>query len=77
MAAMRLPEQVTGVPWKFRGCGPWSVVVWADEKHTAKEFTRQIRDATGVEWETAEQYVRDIEERVSCISRGVQEGRRW
>jgi E3 ubiquitin-protein ligase UBR1 len=41
------------------------VIVWADEKHTAKEVTRQIRDATGVEWQVAEQYAKDIEERVS------------
>ena len=67
MEMMRRPEPVTGVPRGFRGSGPWSVVVWADEKHTAKEFTRQIRDATGVEWEVAEQYAKDIEERVSYI----------
>jgi E3 ubiquitin-protein ligase UBR1 len=64
-AEMREPEHVTSVPRDLRGRGPWAVVVWGDDKHTAKEFTRQIRDAAGVSHRTAEAYTREIEETVS------------
>jgi E3 ubiquitin-protein ligase UBR1 len=64
---MREPEEMTSVPRDLRGKGPWSVVVWADDKHTAKEFTRQIRDAAGVSHKTAETYTREIEEVVSSF----------
>ena len=64
-ASMRLPESVTGEAREKRGKGPWSVILWADEKHVAKEVTRQVRDALGVRWETAEGYVREVEEMVS------------
>jgi len=59
---MRLAEENTGEAREKRGKGPWSVVLWADEKHVAKEVTRQIRDALGVSWETAERYAKEVEE---------------
>jgi E3 ubiquitin-protein ligase UBR1 len=48
-----------------RGKGPWSVVLWADDKHVLKEVTRQVRDALGVTWEEGEVLARQVEELVS------------
>lgn len=62
---MREPEKVTARPKEQRGTGPWSVVIWADDRHTIKEVTRQIRDACGVSLETAEAWAREAEEVVS------------
>lgn len=64
---MRLAETSTGEEKGKRGKGPWSVVLWADEKHVAKEVTRQIRDALGVTWETAERHAKEVEEVVSSV----------
>ena len=58
---MRLAENNTGEARERRGKGPWSVVLWADEKHVAKEVTRQIRDSLGVSWETAERHAEEVE----------------
>lgn len=66
---MRLAEISTGEGREKRGKGPWSVVLWSDEKHVAKEVTRQIRDALGVTWETAERYAKEVEEVVSGSDR--------
>lgn len=45
--------------------GPWSVVLWADDKHVWKEVTRQVRDAMGVRWEEAEAWAKEAEVVVS------------
>jgi len=62
---MRLAEDNTGEGRERRGKGPWSVILWSDEKHVVREVTRQIRDALGVSWETAERYAKEVEEVVS------------
>ncbi|ORY35607.1 ubiquitin-protein ligase [Naematelia encephala] len=59
---MQSGEENTGEPADRRGKGPWSVVLWADEKHVVKEVTRQIRDALGCSWETALKWAREVEE---------------
>lgn len=58
---MRKPETQTGHPKEKRGEGPWSVVLWADDKHVAREVTRQIRDATGCKWDHAEKLTKEVE----------------
>ena len=45
--------------------GPWSVVFFSDEKHTAQEIVRQTRDALGVLQPVAQHRVREAEETVS------------
>ena len=48
-----------------RVAGPWSVVLWADEKHVVKEVTRQIRDSMRVQWKAAAYMVREMEDQAS------------
>lgn len=55
----------SGEPLERRGKGPWSVVLWSDDKHVLKEVTRQIRDALGLTWEDSEVLARQVEELVS------------
>lgn len=62
---MRKPPTQTGQPPADRGKGPWSVVLWTDDKHVAKEVTRQIRDATGCKWDHAERLTKEVEHIVS------------
>jgi E3 ubiquitin-protein ligase UBR1 len=62
---MREPEAVTGLIKGQRGRGPWSVIIWGDDRHTINEVTRQIRDSCGVTWEIAERWAREVEEVVS------------
>lgn len=64
-AEMLQPEKVTGLPKTIRSPGPWSVIIWGDDRHTTREVTRQIRDAVGVTWEVAEGWAREVEEVVS------------
>jgi len=45
--------------------GPWSVAFYSDDKHVLKEIARQVRDALGVSWETAEQLSKEAEHIVS------------
>ena len=45
--------------------GPWSVVMWADEKHVAKEVARQLRDALGISMDRALRYTKQADEIVS------------
>ena len=54
-------EKHTSEPADRRSSGPWSVVLWADEKHVMKEVTRQIRDALGVPWNTAAYMAREAD----------------
>lgn len=65
-----LEEMLSGVggtaePRETRDKGPWSVAVYADDKHVLREVTRQMRDALGVSWETAEQLAKEADEKVS------------
>ena len=55
----------TAEPRETRDKGPWSVAVYADDKHVLREVTRQMRDALGVSWETAEQLAKEADEKVS------------
>lgn len=48
-----------------RSQGPWSVAFYSDDKHVLKEMARQVRDALGVSWETAEQLSKEAEHIVS------------
>ena len=48
-----------------RVAGPWSVVLWADEKHVVREVTRQIRDSIRVQWKAAAYMVREMEDQAS------------
>ncbi|KAK6910515.1 ubiquitin-protein ligase [Kwoniella mangroviensis CBS 8886] len=59
---MRNSEQPTGEMKERRDKGPWSVVMWQDEKHVSREVGRQLRDALGIKWEVAEQWVREVDE---------------
>lgn len=52
-----------------RSMGPWSVAVYADEKHTLKEISRQLRDALGVEMEHAEPLAREVDYYVRAAPR--------
>ncbi|WVQ99973.1 hypothetical protein IAU59_007116 [Kwoniella sp. CBS 9459] len=66
-------ETITGEPKEKRSKGPWGVVMWQDEKHVLREMTRQVRDALGVKWEVAEQWVREVDEvgrKVVFVSHG-------
>lgn len=47
-----------------RAKGPWSVVLYSDDKHVQREVARQIRDALGVSLEIAERCTREIEQMV-------------
>ncbi|WWC90739.1 uncharacterized protein L201_005676 [Kwoniella dendrophila CBS 6074] len=61
----------TGESKEKRSKGPWSVIMWQDEKHVLKEMTRQLRDALGIKWEIAESWVREVDEvgrKVVCVS---------
>jgi len=65
-----LEEMLNGVggtaePRESRDKGPWSVAVYSDDKHVLREVTRQMRDALGVSWETAEQLAKEADEKVS------------
>ncbi|ORX38539.1 ubiquitin-protein ligase [Kockovaella imperatae] len=51
----------TGEPIDRRSAGPWSVILWADEKHVMKEVTRQIRDALGLPWNAASYMAREAD----------------
>nr|XP_019044649.1 ubiquitin-protein ligase [Kwoniella bestiolae CBS 10118]OCF23579.1 ubiquitin-protein ligase [Kwoniella bestiolae CBS 10118] len=55
-------EQPTGESRERRDKGPWAVVMWQDEKHVSREMSRQLRDALGIKWEVAEQWVREVDE---------------
>ncbi|KAK8854813.1 hypothetical protein IAR55_003552 [Kwoniella newhampshirensis] len=59
---MKTTDISTGDAKDKRGKGPWGVVMWQDEKHVLKEMTRQVRDALGIEWTVAEQWVREVDE---------------
>jgi E3 ubiquitin-protein ligase UBR1 len=65
MAATTMP---TGEPVERRGIGPWSVVLWTDDKHVLRENTRQIRDALGVSWDEAEVLAKQTDELVSALT---------
>ncbi|WRT68366.1 uncharacterized protein IL334_005342 [Kwoniella shivajii] len=55
-------EFQTGESKDKRSKGPWGVVMWQDEKHVLREMTRQLRDALGIKWEIAEQWIREVDE---------------
>ena len=65
-----LPDCGTGEPKDKRALGPWSVVLWTDDKHVLKEVARQIRDALGCKYEDAERYAREVESEVSVRGAG-------
>jgi E3 ubiquitin-protein ligase UBR1 len=48
-----------------RAKGPWSVILFGDDKHVGKEVARQIRDALGTSQEDAEMSTRELEAMVS------------
>nr|XP_019011443.1 ubiquitin-protein ligase [Kwoniella pini CBS 10737]OCF50224.1 ubiquitin-protein ligase [Kwoniella pini CBS 10737] len=59
---LRDSDNPTGEAKERRSRGPWSVVMWQDEKHVLNEMTRQLRDALGIKWEVAEQWIREVDE---------------
>ncbi|WWC63263.1 uncharacterized protein I303_105863 [Kwoniella dejecticola CBS 10117] len=59
---LRDSDTPTGESKERRSRGPWSVVMWQDEKHVLNEMTRQLRDALGIKWEVAEQWIREVDE---------------
>ncbi|KAK4688583.1 hypothetical protein P7C73_g1533, partial [Tremellales sp. Uapishka_1] len=55
-------DRNTAEPKDKRPRGPWSVIMWSDEKHVMQEMTRQIRDAMAVGWDVGEQWAREADE---------------
>lgn len=53
--------------WK-RAEGPWSVAIFADERHNEPELVRQMAHATGADDEACTEWVRELDLIVSHLS---------
>ena len=48
-----------------RAEGPWSVTIFADERHNEPELVRQMAHATGADYDECMEWVRELDTLVS------------